>query len=53
VHTVTWTSRDGLTWSRPAQTSDSEITALTTAGTGVIGTSERGAAPAIVSVPAP
>ena len=33
AHTVTWTSTDGLTWSRPARTADSEITALTAAGT--------------------
>jgi hypothetical protein len=53
AHTVTWTSADGLTWSRPAQTADSEITALTAAGTGVIGTAERGATPAVVAFPAP
>jgi len=53
VHTVTWTSRDGLTWSRPAQTADSEITALIAAGSGVIGTTERGAAATVVTVPAP
>ena len=53
VRTVTWTSQDGLTWSRPTQTTDSEITALAAAGTDVIGTSERGATPAVVTVPAP
>ncbi len=42
VRTVTWTSRDGLTWSRPTWTPDSEITALAAVGTDVIGTSESG-----------
>ena len=53
AHTVTWTSQDGLTWSRPTQTTDSEITALAAAGTDVIGASERGATPTVVTVPAP
>jgi hypothetical protein len=51
-HTVTWTSPDGLTWSRPAQTADSEITALTSAGTTVTGT-EQGATSTLVQLPAP
>ena len=53
ARTVTWTSQDGLDWSRPTQTADSEITALTAVGAGVIGTSERGATAAVVTVPAP
>jgi hypothetical protein len=53
AHTVTWTSQDGLTWSRPTQTTDSEITALAAAGTAVIGTSERGATPTVVTLPLP
>ena len=32
MRTVTWTSQDGLTWSQPTQTTDSEITALAAAG---------------------
>jgi hypothetical protein len=50
--TVTWTSPDGLTWSRPVQTTDSEITALAPAGTTVMG-AEQGAAPTLVALPAP
>ena len=53
ARTVTWTSQDGLTWSRPTQTTDSEITALTAVGMDVIGTSERGATPTVVTAPAP
>lgn len=53
ARTVTWTSQDGLAWSRPTQTADSEITALTAVGADVIGASERGATPAVVTVPAP
>jgi len=53
VRTVTWTSPDGLTWSQPTQTTDSEITALAAAGTVVVGTSERGATPAVVTFPQP
>ena len=51
-HTVTWTSPDGLTWSRAAQTTDSQITALAPAGTTVMGT-EQGATPTLVPLPAP
>jgi hypothetical protein len=53
AHTVTWTSQDGLTWSRPTQTTDSEITALAAVGTDVVGTSDRGAIPVVVALPAP
>ena len=53
AHTVTWTSQDGLTWSRPTQTTDSEITALAAVGADVIGTSTRGATPTVVTFPAP
>jgi hypothetical protein len=53
AHIVTWTSQDALTWSRPTQTTDSEITALAAAGTEVIGTSERGATPTVVTLPLP
>jgi hypothetical protein len=53
VRTVSWTSQDGLTWSRPIQTTDSEITALTAVGASVVGTSERGATPTVVALPAP
>jgi hypothetical protein len=52
VRTVTWTSQDALTWSRPTQTTDSEITALAAVGTDVIGISERGATPTVVTFPA-
>jgi hypothetical protein len=53
AHTVTWTSQDGLTWSRPTQTTDGEITALAATGTNVTGTSEQGATPTVVTFPAP
>ena len=53
VHAVTWTSKDGLTWSQPSQASAGEITALTAAGTNVIGASERGATPTVMPLPAP
>jgi hypothetical protein len=53
ARTVTWTSPDGLTWSQPTQTTDSEITALAAAGTDVVGTSQRGATPTVVTLPAP
>ena len=52
-HAVTWTSPDGLTWSRPVQTADGEITALTVAGTTVAGTAEQGTTPTFVALPAP
>ena len=46
--------KDGLTWSQPTQTADSKITALTApVGTEVYGTAERGATPAVITVPAP
>ena len=51
--TVTWTSPDGLAWSRPAQTADGEITALALTGTTVVGTAEQGATPTLVPLPAP
>ena len=51
--TVTWTSPDGLAWSRPVQTSDGEITALTLTGTTVAGVAEQGATPTLVPLPAP
>jgi hypothetical protein len=50
---VTWTSADGLTWSRPAQTAGSEITAIAVVGTTVAGTAEQGAGPTLVALPAP
>ena len=53
VHTVTWTSQDGLTWSQPTQTADSEITALAAAGPRVVGTAEQGTTPVVVPAPAP
>jgi hypothetical protein len=53
AQTVTWTSPDGLTWSRPTQTTGSEITALAAVGANVVGTSARGATPAVVTLPAP
>jgi hypothetical protein len=53
VRTVTWTSQDALTWSRPTQTTASEITALIATGTSVVGTAERGATPAVLALPAP
>ncbi len=43
--TVTWTSPDGLAWSRPTQAADGEITALALTGTTVAGTAEQGANP--------
>jgi hypothetical protein len=52
-HPVTWTSPDGLTWSAPAQASGTEITALTVAGTTVVGTAEQGSIPTLVRFPAP
>jgi hypothetical protein len=51
--TVTWTSPDGLAWSRPAQAADGEITALALTGTTVAGTAEQGATPTLVPLPAP
>jgi type IV secretory pathway TraG/TraD family ATPase VirD4 len=51
--TVTWTSPDGLAWSRPAPTADGEITALALTGTTVAGTAEQGGTPTLVSLPAP
>jgi hypothetical protein len=53
AHTVTWTSQDGLTWSRQTQTTDGEITALAATGTHVTGTAEQGTTPTIITVPAP
>jgi hypothetical protein len=53
VRTVTWTSQDALTWSRPTQTTDSEITALAAVGTDVIGTTERRATPTVETFPHP
>ena len=53
ARTVTLTSPDGLAWSHPTQAADGEITALTAAGADVIGASERGSAPAVVTAPAP
>jgi hypothetical protein len=51
--TVTWTSPDGLAWSRPAQVADGEITALALTGTTVAGTAEQGATPTLVPLQAP
>ena len=51
ARTVTWTSPDGLAWSRPTQAADGEITARTAVGADVIGASERGSTPAVVTVP--
>jgi len=47
---VTWTSPDGQTWSQPAQTGTSEITALTPTGTTVTGTAQRGTTPAALTI---
>ena len=52
VRAVTWTSPDGLTWSQPAPTTGGGITALTTAGSTVIGTAEQGANSKTVAFPA-
>jgi hypothetical protein len=52
-HAVTWTSPNGLTWSRPAQAPGSEITALGLAGSTVAGTAEQGTTPTLVPLPAP
>jgi len=52
-HAVTWTSPDGLTWSRPAQTAGGEITALAVAGTTVAGIAEQGTTPTLVALPTP
>ena len=52
-HAVTWTSPDGLTWSRPAQAPGSEITALALTGSTVAGTAEQGTTPTLVPLPAP
>jgi hypothetical protein len=51
--TVTWTSPDGLAWSRPTQAADGEITALALTGTTVAGIAEQGATPTLVPLPAP
>jgi hypothetical protein len=53
ARTVTWTSRDGLTWSQPTPATAGAITALTADGAAVVGTAERGANPATVTLPAP
>ncbi len=50
--TVTWTSPDGLAWSRPVPLADGEITALALTGTTVAGTAEQGGTPTLVPLPA-
>jgi hypothetical protein len=52
-HAVTWTSSDALAWSSPTQVAGTEITALTLAGSTVVGTAEQGATATLVALPAP
>ena len=53
--TVTWSSRDGLSWSAatPAGGRAGQITALSAAGGTVTGTGQQGADPSLVTIPAP
>ena len=53
--TVTWSSRDGLSWSAatPAGGQAGQITALSAAGGTVTGTAQQGAGPSVVTIPAP
>jgi hypothetical protein len=53
---VTWTSRDGLTWTAATPVSPpagAAITALTSSGGQVTGTLQRGMDPAVLTLPAP
>ena len=51
--TVTWTSPDGLAWSRPARAADGEITALALTGATVARHRRTGRHPTLVPLPAP
>jgi hypothetical protein len=53
--TVTWSSRDGLSWPAAASAGGQagQITALSAAGGTVTGTVQHGADPSVVTIPAP
>jgi hypothetical protein len=52
--TVTWSSRDGLSWSAAtAAPAGGQITALSAVGGAVTGTEQQGADPSVVTIPAP
>ena len=52
--TVTWSSRDGLSWSAAAAAAaGGQITALSAVGGTVTGTEQQGADPSVVTIPAP